>query len=157
MFLDVSCGIFFVCFFWVFFFKQKTAYEMRISDWSSDVCSSDLPVGGLDDLEVVLDDQHGVALVDQCLQHLQQLLHVVEVEAGGRLVENVERAARRQPRQLLRQLPALRPAAGQGGGGLGYGDVAVAAFTLPGSESWSESVCQYAELSVVAVPLKTNT
>src|SRR3546814_7987716 len=30
----------------VFFFKQKTAYEMRISDWSSDVCSSDLdPLG----------------------------------------------------------------------------------------------------------------
>src|SRR3546814_6465445 len=29
-------------FFYVFFFKQKTAYEMRISDWSSDVCSSDL-------------------------------------------------------------------------------------------------------------------
>src|SRR3546814_10589846 len=28
----------------VFFFKQKTAYEMRISDWSSDVCSSDLHV-----------------------------------------------------------------------------------------------------------------
>src|SRR3546814_4884325 len=31
--LLVECG---------FFFKQKTAYEMRISDWSSDVCSSDL-------------------------------------------------------------------------------------------------------------------
>src|SRR3546814_2789395 len=29
-----------------FFFKQKTAYEMRISDWSSDVCSSDLPARG---------------------------------------------------------------------------------------------------------------
>src|SRR3546814_9774820 len=28
-----------------FFFKQKTAYEMRISDWSSDVCSSDLQLG----------------------------------------------------------------------------------------------------------------
>src|SRR3546814_14105060 len=28
-----------------FFFKQKTAYEMRISDWSSDVCSSDLSRG----------------------------------------------------------------------------------------------------------------
>src|SRR3546814_501210 len=28
----------------VFFFKQKTAYEMRISDWSSDVCSSDLAI-----------------------------------------------------------------------------------------------------------------
>src|SRR3546814_6064202 len=30
---------------YVFFFKQKTAYEMRISDWSSDVCSSDLSKG----------------------------------------------------------------------------------------------------------------
>src|SRR3546814_7354764 len=29
----------------LFFFKQKTAYEMRISDWSSDVCSSDLHAG----------------------------------------------------------------------------------------------------------------
>src|SRR3546814_7920391 len=28
--------------YWFFFFKQKTAYEMRISDWSSDVCASDL-------------------------------------------------------------------------------------------------------------------
>src|SRR3546814_8870993 len=33
---------FFVGWFWFFFCKQKTAYEMRISDWSSDVCSSDL-------------------------------------------------------------------------------------------------------------------
>src|SRR3546814_6825637 len=33
--------LFIVCFIF-FFFKQKTAYEMRISDWSSDVCSSDL-------------------------------------------------------------------------------------------------------------------
>src|SRR3546814_9202781 len=33
----MTCGVF-------FFFKQKTAYEMRISDWSSDVCSSDLTV-----------------------------------------------------------------------------------------------------------------
>src|SRR3546814_16809556 len=31
-----------ICCDFVFFFKQKTAYEMRISDWSSDVCSSDL-------------------------------------------------------------------------------------------------------------------
>src|SRR3546814_4719316 len=31
-----------------FFFKQKTAYEMRISDWSADVCSSDLIEAGLD-------------------------------------------------------------------------------------------------------------
>src|SRR3546814_1122027 len=31
-----------MCYSFLFFFKQKTAYEMRISDWSSDVCSSDL-------------------------------------------------------------------------------------------------------------------
>src|SRR3546814_10234712 len=31
----------------IFFFKQKTAYEMRISDWSSDVCSSDLRLAAL--------------------------------------------------------------------------------------------------------------
>src|SRR3546814_4216746 len=31
-----------MCWLFFFFFKQKTAYEMRISDWSSDVCSSDL-------------------------------------------------------------------------------------------------------------------
>src|SRR3546814_5255455 len=34
--------VFLYCLF--FFFKQKTAYEMRISDWSSDVCSSDLHI-----------------------------------------------------------------------------------------------------------------
>src|SRR3546814_6879649 len=37
-----------------FFFKQKTAYEMRISDWSSDVCSSDLD----------LEEQHPAELAD---------------------------------------------------------------------------------------------
>src|SRR3546814_1350022 len=35
----------FRCVLFFFFFKQKTAYEMRISDWSSDVCSSDLVIG----------------------------------------------------------------------------------------------------------------
>src|SRR3546814_4707722 len=44
-YLMLSCDrVRVVCVF--FFFKQKTAYEMRISDWSSDVCSSDLRGGG---------------------------------------------------------------------------------------------------------------
>src|SRR3546814_7952621 len=49
VFLFISLVLFFLIFFFCllfhmffFFFKQKTAYEMRISDWSSDVCSSDL-------------------------------------------------------------------------------------------------------------------
>src|SRR3546814_10898582 len=52
----------------VFFFKQKTAYEMRISDWSSDVCSSDLiepldhglhvPVGDFVPVEIMVMRHH---------------------------------------------------------------------------------------------------
>src|SRR3546814_4889297 len=53
--------------FLVFFFKQKTAYEMRISDWSSDVCSSDLlerQYGQLDKA-VALSDEYVNAFADQ--------------------------------------------------------------------------------------------
>src|SRR3546814_15791203 len=43
----------------VFFFKQKTAYEMRISDWSSDVCSSDLLVEVVaDEVDLLQDQRH---------------------------------------------------------------------------------------------------
>src|SRR3546814_3265140 len=58
-------------FVFVFFFKQKTAYEMRISDWSSDVCSSDLLVQGqvfrhrVDAFEHVLLQAAGFAAFDQ--------------------------------------------------------------------------------------------
>src|SRR3546814_7702774 len=45
--------VFVVCCFF-FFFKQKTAYEMRISDWSSDVCSSDLAAEADDAIMVAL-------------------------------------------------------------------------------------------------------
>src|SRR3546814_8441743 len=48
-----------VCMF-VFFFKQKTAYEMRISVWSSDVCSSDLQTAFY---------QRYRKLLDACLRH----------------------------------------------------------------------------------------
>src|SRR3546814_5492576 len=41
---ELYCCTFCFC---VFFFKQKTAYEMRISDWSSNVCSSDLHHRGI--------------------------------------------------------------------------------------------------------------
>src|SRR3546814_8725651 len=36
----------YLCVAYFFFFKQKTSYDLRISDWSSDVCSSDLKEGG---------------------------------------------------------------------------------------------------------------
>src|SRR3546814_7041626 len=43
-----------------FFFKKKTAYDLRISDWSSDVCSSDLPI------------EHDVARIDRVAGGEQQ-------------------------------------------------------------------------------------
>src|SRR3546814_4480264 len=45
-----------MCVSFILFFKQKTAYEMRISDWSSDVCSSDLLHGSQPDVFVVCHD-----------------------------------------------------------------------------------------------------
>src|ERR1051325_2782139 len=64
-------------------------------------------IGGLDDVEVVLDDEHGVAGRDQPVEHRQQLAHVVEVQAGGRLVEQVEGLAGVALGELARQLDAL--------------------------------------------------
>src|SRR3546814_9062595 len=74
-----------------FFFKQKTAYEMRISDWSSDVCSSDLTAlalrerahfaadhGGAD---LALDD---ASLLDRADQWLGPLL------TGKRRLDQIE-------------------------------------------------------------------
>ena len=51
----------------------------------------DHPIGGLDDIEIVLDDDHRVAVIAQAVQDLKQLLDVVEVQTGGRLIEDVER------------------------------------------------------------------
>src|SRR3546814_18775754 len=76
--LCLVLGIYIIrCFF--FFFKQKTAYEMRISDWSSDVCSSDLVVASApsalsvtvyrapdrDAGSIDLDDLGGFALISE--------------------------------------------------------------------------------------------
>src|SRR3546814_2046811 len=60
-----------------FFFKQKTAYEMRISDWSSDVCSSDLfgqilrhPLGERR-------HQRAIALLRRLLRLMDQVVHLI--------------------------------------------------------------------------------
>src|SRR3546814_5828489 len=54
---------------WCFFFKQKTAYEMRISDWSSDVCSSDLEAHGTPTITYVEGDNgEGINVVGSYCQ-----------------------------------------------------------------------------------------
>ena len=52
-------------------------------------------IAGLDDVEVVLDNQHGVAAVGELAQHAHQTLAVGDVQAGRRLVEHIERPAGR--------------------------------------------------------------
>src|SRR3546814_9090953 len=94
-----------------FFFKQKTAYEMRISDWSSDVCSSDLHDDGgeserLDFLDDLLDLPHDhrrqafVGLVEQ------QQLHVASQRACHR--QHLLLAARQRHALLLAALGEAR-------------------------------------------------
>src|SRR5687767_7776333 len=67
----------------------------------------DDPVRGLDHVEIVLDDEHRVSLVDQTVEHLKEQAHVLEVETGRWLVEDVERASGVPLRELGRELHAL--------------------------------------------------
>ena len=45
------------------------------------------PVGGFDDVEIVLDDEHGMAGINKALENFQEHAHIVEMEAGGGFVE----------------------------------------------------------------------
>ena len=83
----------------------------------------DDPVGGLDDVEIVLDNKHGVAGVGQALQERDQLLDVGEVQAGGGLVEDIQRLAGRALAELAGELDSLRFAAGELRGRLSEADV----------------------------------
>src|SRR3546814_13367098 len=80
-----------------FFFKQKTAYEMRISDWSSDVCSSDL---------VITEEDAGDPVdLEQCLRQRRPRGLLLGLELGGTTRHNLPaRPAfeRRRVRRLLR-------------------------------------------------------
>src|SRR3546814_1498863 len=79
-----------------FFFKQKTAYEVRISDWSSDVCSSDLFdrlrqfVGGLVARVDGADQRHGNASACVHLHFAAELWHVEDID-----VDRVKRTDQR--------------------------------------------------------------
>src|SRR3546814_15787105 len=95
------CYVMYVFFFCCFFFKQKTAYEMRISDWSSDVCSSDLLLGLLDPAVVArlrhrrLGRRHRAAAG---LEEAHQITAGARQLAGGRLAADtpVGRIGRRR-------------------------------------------------------------
>src|SRR3546814_2463956 len=69
-----------------FFFKQKTAYEMRISDWSSDVCSSDLFDARLDHPRLGREVGAGGEIADQPEPGEQQRSRTLRANELARLV-----------------------------------------------------------------------
>src|SRR3546814_7312678 len=76
------------------FFKQKTAYELRISDWSSDVCSSDLAELRLAAQRLLGDEAVGAdrARVDLVVDQVVQLQHI-DVANSHLAVEEITGAA----------------------------------------------------------------
>src|SRR3546814_11051048 len=102
MFLIVVCVF-------VFFFKQKTAYEMRISDWSSDVCSSDLRLSG------------GVGGPVGLIAHMIGLEEAEKVRCGRQIGPLEHRAVRHKGAAGMRFFPfgdevaAIGALAGHGG------------------------------------------
>src|SRR3546814_12831882 len=82
-----------------FFFKQKTAYEMRISDWSSDVCSSDLvPL-----LVYPAPEAHGPPLPEGSGDNAQARLH-----PAGDDVHHLRTYRRGDPRRAIAWKPSAR-------------------------------------------------
>src|SRR3546814_6980357 len=86
----------------IFFFKQKTAYEMRISDWSSDVCSSDLRALPF---IVQLPGSAGVANA-----MLTDYLDLLDIDHGDAVLEGL-------PSIVALNAMASRPPPGAGGPG----------------------------------------
>lgn len=83
-------------------------------------------VGGLDDVEVVFDHHHRVALVHQAVEHFEEFADVLEMKAGGRLVEDVEGLAGAAATEFLGELHPLRLPARERGRLLADLDVAEA-------------------------------
>src|SRR3546814_5225530 len=85
-------------------FKQKTAYEMRISDWSSDVCSSDLRQAGM--RQKAAEQELDLFAGDQLLRDTHRVAGVAVIVAPDHLQGAAQYAALRVD-LFHRQLPAL--------------------------------------------------
>ena len=86
----------------------------------------DDPVGLTDDVEVVLNDDDGVAAGDETAQNVHEDADVLEMQTGGGLVEDIDGAAGVALRQLGGKLDALALTTREGGGGLSKLDIAEA-------------------------------
>src|SRR3546814_18706487 len=143
-----------MCFF--FFFKQKTAYEMRISDWSSDVCSSDLA------LEAAFDDMVIVAAVEifdvqrdpgGLGEAVEEMLHHLRVPFADALHGEIRLEHQPgTPGNVQRQAGQRLVHRGIDADVAGY--AALVAQRQIGRGSCRERVCQFVSIEVVGVYLK---
>src|SRR5438552_17868249 len=83
----------------------------------------DEPITGFDDIKVMLDDQESVAGSAQLEKHFEQLGHIMEMEAGRRFIQDIERAASGFAAQFGRQFDALGLSAAQSRAGLSEANV----------------------------------
>ena len=84
----------------------------------------DHPVGRGDDIEVVLDDHHGIAHVNQAIEDGQQAVDVGEMKTRRRLIQDVEASAAGHPAKLRRELDSLGLTAGERGARLAEREIA---------------------------------
>src|SRR3546814_13874872 len=141
-------------FFYFFFFKQKTAYEMRISDWSSDVCSSDLH-GRLDVITLLeralqlrprATGEHLRTFLPADVEIAEDLFHLLARCLGADHGFGLERAAHADRRNALERAlhealldaPLAQRATRDG-------------THQTGRASSRARVCQYVKVAVVAV------
>src|SRR3546814_4632382 len=113
----------------IFFFKQKTAYEMRISDWSSDVCSSDLCL--------TAHWWQNFSILDKLLDPTYSLLHTICCSSTT-ATEKSTGSQQNMSFTICRVLGTWQ-------------------FDKIGRASCRERVCQYVYISVVAVSLKKKS
>src|SRR5690349_7332341 len=88
----------------------------------------DEPVGGFDDVQIVFDDQQRVARGPEFKEDFEEFCDIVEMQAGGGFVENVESATGGFAREFAGKFDALSFAAGERCGALAEADVAEADF-----------------------------
>src|SRR3546814_8237705 len=100
--VGVESSILSVCLFC--FFKQKTAYEMRISDWSSDVCSSDLPYESLTARER---EAFHLVIQGKTTKEIAQILDIGVKTAENHRARMMEKLALRNTAEVVR-FAALR-------------------------------------------------
>src|SRR3546814_12741581 len=123
-----------------FFFKQTTAYELRISDWSSDVCSSDLAAAGRQEGDRL--QEVGLAGAVRAGQHHHRAVEVEAAAAGAAAAADVAAGGRVVADRGQRQATHGEPARAGGRSGL---RVAI------GNASWWAREVQYGSLSWLPV------